>query len=84
MIIDRINGLPFAVTSMRHPAKPRGGSDELDLGPSAIGYLLGLVLKTIRSRNERVAMAELSDHLLRDMGLTRTEARWRLESRPLH
>jgi uncharacterized protein YjiS (DUF1127 family) len=84
MIIDRINGLPFAVTPMRHPAKLRSGSDELNLGPSAIGYLLGLILKTMRSRNERVAMAGLSDHLLRDIGLTRTKATWRLESRPLH
>ena len=84
MIIDRINGLPFAVTSTRHPAKPRSGSDELDLGPSALGYLLGLILKSMRSRNERAAVAELPDHLLRDIGLTRTDATWRLESRPVH
>ena len=83
MIIDRINGLPFAVTSMRHPSKPRSSSDELDLGPSAVGYLLGLILKTIRSRNERAAVAQLSDHLLRDIGLTRTDATWRLDSQPL-
>lgn len=77
MIIDRINGLPFAATTMRHPGKPRIASDELDLGPSAIGYLLGLILKTMRSQNERAAVAGLSDHVLRDIGLTRTEASWR-------
>lgn len=73
MIIDRINGLPFAVTSMRHPAKARIASDELDLGPSAFGYLLALILKSRRRQNEGAAMAGLSDHLLRDIGLTRTD-----------
>ena len=82
MIIDRINGLPFAVASMRHPARSHIGSDNLDLGPSAIGYLLGLILETIRGRNERVAIAEFSDHLLRDIGLTRTEAAWRADCLP--
>jgi hypothetical protein len=77
MIIDRINGVPFAATSMRYPSNPRIASDELDLGPSAIGYLLGLILKTMRSQNDQAAVAGLSDHLLRDIGLTRTEASWR-------
>ena len=76
-MIDRINGLPFAVPSMRHPAGSRVDSDGLDLGPSAVGYLLGFILRTIRERNERVALAGLSDHLLRDIGMTRTEAAWR-------
>lgn len=75
-MIDRINGLPFAVASMRHPVGSRFDSDGLDLGPSAFGYLLGLILRTIRDRHERAAMAGLSDHLLRDIGMTRTEAAW--------
>ena len=77
MIIDRINGLPFAATAMRYPGKSRIARDELDLGPSAIGYLLGLILKTMRSQNKRAAVDGLSDHVLRDIGLTRTEASWR-------
>jgi len=77
MIIDRINGLPFAATTMRQAGKPCIASNEPDLGPSAIGHLLGLILKTMRCQNEQAAVAGLSDHLLRDIGLTRTEASWR-------
>jgi hypothetical protein len=81
MTIGRIHGLPFAVTAGRPPIKPRHGGDELDLGPSAFGFLFQLLKRAIRQRNERMAMSRLSDHLLRDIGLSRTAAAWGPEIR---
>ena len=75
MIIDRIHGLPFAVTGIGNRKRP----PELDMGPSAFAFLFGLMLYTWRRRKQRHAMAGLSDHLLRDIGISRTEAAWSSE-----
>ena len=75
MIIDRIHGLPFAAAGIG----TRKRSPELDLGPSAFAFLFGLILYANRRRRQRQAMAGLSDHLLRDIGISRTEAAWSSE-----
>ncbi len=77
MTIGRIHGLPLGVMA----SWPNRRSNEFDLGPSVFGYLLGVIRRYIRRRNEQMAMAELSDHLLRDIGMTRAEAAWRPDFR---
>jgi len=77
MTIGRIHGLPFGVMA----SWPQRRNSDVDLGPSALGDLLGAIRRYIRRRNEKMAMAELSDHLLRDIGMSRTEAAWRPDFR---
>lgn len=71
MTIGRIHGLPFAVFGTRQMRR-----DEVDLGPSAFTILYRLIAESIRRRNQRRAVAHLSDHLLRDIGMSRAEAVW--------
>jgi hypothetical protein len=78
MTIGRIHGLPFGVFGMGRPNHRR---DALDLGPSAFTILFKLILRSLRNRRERMALASLSDHLLRDIGLSRTTAAWGPEIR---
>jgi uncharacterized protein YjiS (DUF1127 family) len=79
MTIGRIHGLlPFGVTGM---GRPNHRHDEHDLGPSAFTFLFRLILHSLQRRRERMAMASLSDHLLRDIGLSRTSAAWDPEIR---
>jgi uncharacterized protein YjiS (DUF1127 family) len=79
MTIDRIHGLlPFGITGM---GRRNHRHDEHDLGPSAFTFLLRLILRSMQKRRERMAMASLSDHLLRDIGVSRTTAAWDPEIR---
>ncbi len=79
MTIGRIHGLlPFGVMGM---GRPTHRHDEHDLGPSAFTILLRLILNSLQKRRERMAMASLSDHLLRDIGLSRATAAWDQEIR---
>ena len=79
MTIGRIHGLlPFGITATRRPTQRH---DEHDLGPSAFTFLYKLILRSMQNRRERMAMASLSDHLLRDIGLSRTTAAWDREIR---
>jgi uncharacterized protein YjiS (DUF1127 family) len=78
MTIGRIHGLPFGVSGM---GRPNHRCDELDLGPSAFTILFKLMQRSLRNRRERMALASLSDHLLRDIGLSRTAAAWSPEIR---
>jgi uncharacterized protein YjiS (DUF1127 family) len=71
MTIGRIHGLPFAVFGSRRTRR-----NEIDLGPSPFTILFRVIAQGIRRRNQRMAMARLSDHLLRDIGMTRAEAEW--------
>lgn len=74
MTIVRIQSLlPIGVTGMRRHSHRH---DEHDLGPSAFTFLFALILRSMQKRRERMAMASLSDHLLRDIGLSRTTAAW--------
>ncbi|HEY2889104.1 MAG TPA: DUF1127 domain-containing protein [Dongiaceae bacterium] len=79
MTIGRIHGLlPFGVAGM---GRRNHRHDEHDLGPSAFTLLFRLILRSLQRRRERMAMASLSDHLLRDIGLSRTTAAWDPEIR---
>jgi len=78
MTIGRIHGLPFGVFGMGRPNHRR---DALDLGPSAFTILFKMIQRSLRNRRERMALASLSDHLLRDIGLSRTTAAWGPEIR---
>jgi uncharacterized protein YjiS (DUF1127 family) len=84
MTILRIHGLlPFGVTGMGRPDYRR---DALDLRPSAFTILFRFIQRSMQNRRERMAMANLSDHLLRDIGLSRvgvsrTGAAWDRELR---
>lgn len=78
MTIGRIHGLPFGMFGMGRPNHRRG---ELDLGPSAFIILFKLIQRSLRNRRERMALASLSDHLLRDIGLSRTTSAWGPEIR---
>lgn len=79
MTIGRIHGLlSFGFPATRRPNQRH---DEHDLGPSAFTILYRLILRSMQTRRERMAMASLSDHLLRDIGLSRTTAAWDREIR---
>jgi uncharacterized protein YjiS (DUF1127 family) len=79
MTTGRIHGLlPFGVTGI---GRPDHRHDEHDLGPSTFTFLFRLILRSLQTRRERMAMASLSDHLLRDIGLSRSTAVWDSEIR---
>jgi uncharacterized protein YjiS (DUF1127 family) len=62
--------LPARPYSTWQPARPRRAR----LLVTAMGWAAALVARWIERARQRHALAELDDHLLRDIGVTRVEA----------
>ncbi|MGK6316561.1 DUF1127 domain-containing protein [Neorhizobium sp. DT-125] len=56
------------------PAADDGSSPEPPAGRSIIGRLIALVAGKLRERRNRLALLELSDDQLKDIGISRSQA----------